>query len=306
VISVVIPSYNHAAYLTQAIDSVIAQTERDWEIVLVDDGSIDGSVSIAEDFSTKCNLRVFRNARNLGTYGTLQRAVELAEGEFIAILNSDDYWEPTKLAQQGAAIEGASFCYTLGQQVDENGKVRPDDQHGDWPLDPIQNLLPWLLCENRVLASSVLFRRENLKFHTECRYSGDWLALIEQSLLGPAAFINEPLTSWRVHSQSTHRRSAGQVAEEVAVREAIWRRFGESDRAKLAQGMMHLAALRVLRGEMAAARLIALRAIFLRPSQSTFRRGLAAALPSVLSRRRLWHEDAAISAAPLPKIDSLG
>jgi hypothetical protein len=276
---------------------VIAQTFEDWELILVDDASSDDSVEVADSVEDP-RITVLRNDANLGTYGTLQNGLLKATGEFVAVLNSDDLWLPDKLHQQVVLLRDhpqARFCYTLGDQVDVEGRAMHVNQHADWPRDEVQELLPFLLRENRILASSVMFRREGLKFHTECRYSGDWIALLEQAVQGPCVCVPEPLTLWRMHDANTHRRSPGQLEEEIWLREGIrsrtWTRTGvlaKAIKAGLAQNEMHLAALYVLSGSISHARMAALRGLGIKPSTAAAKRVAATHLPAKAAKRKLW------------------
>lgn len=256
-VSVIVPSYNHARFLGQAIEAVMAQTFEDWEIVLVDDGSSDGSLEVARSFQDR-RIRVYQNERNLGTYGNQQRALGLAEGDLIAVLNSDDLWAPTKLEKQVSALQArpeCSFCYVLGWMVDGSGRPNTEtDVHLDWPVSEFQRPLPFLLYENRILASGVVFRREGLRFETSLRYSGDWAALLEASVRGPAACVPERLTFWRQHETNTYRVSEPQLMEEIRIRKAIdaaadWWFKAHPDRKEISLGLaknaMNLIALHV-------------------------------------------------------------
>lgn len=229
-ISVLAPCYNHDRFITEAISSVRQQTWEEWELIIIDDGSRDGSVQAAiQAAQGDPRIQVLANEKNLGTYGTEQRALELAKGSLIAILNTDDLWAPDKLERQASLLDRlpqASFCYTLGHVINQEGAVRPDDVHAGWPRTECHDLLPWLLSENRVLASSVLFRREGLSFDRTCRTSGDWVALVEASLRGMAACIPDPLTLWRVHDSNAHFFSEPRILEEIRVLEAIRANWG--------------------------------------------------------------------------------
>jgi glycosyltransferase involved in cell wall biosynthesis len=227
-VSIIAPCYRHESFLPDCLASVQAQTFQDWELILIDDQGGDQSVEIAKEASRQdSRIRVDVNPQNLGTYGTQQRALGMAQANLVAVLNTDDRWEPEKLELQTKALASstdASFCWTLGVQIDREGKPDPHaDVHQDWPRTPLGSLLPWLLHENRVLASGVVFRRQGLRFETSCRYSGDWVALIEASLRGLAACVPEPLTQWRVHGGNAHLMSEPRLVEEIRVREAILR-----------------------------------------------------------------------------------
>jgi len=231
-VSVIIPSYNHAAFLRECIDSILGQTFQDFEIILIDDGSSDDSVEIAQQIAnTEPRLTVLTNEQNLGTYGTQARGLELAKSPFIAIMNSDDLWAPDKLEKQLHLLKQhpeMPLCYVLGWMVDETGQTnKSDDVHADWPTSEIQDVLPYLLYENRILASGVLWRKECVRFETTCRYSGDWVALLEAAIKSPVLCINERLTFWRQHDHNSYLVSPKQAAEELRVRIAINEQVGD-------------------------------------------------------------------------------
>ena len=119
-VSVVIPAYNAARFIRQTLDSAAAQTFRDFEIIVVDDGSQDETAQIVESFGERVRLIRQPNggvskARNVG--------MEQARGEYIAFLDADDLWEKSKLEQQVALLdenEQIGLCYAAIERVDEN------------------------------------------------------------------------------------------------------------------------------------------------------------------------------------------
>jgi glycosyltransferase involved in cell wall biosynthesis len=122
-VSVVIPTFNRASFLPDAVRSVLEQTHRDLELIVVDDGSTDDTPAVLARFPAEC-LQVIRipysgsaaHARNVG--------VARAKGRFVAFLDSDDVWLPTKLERQLAALREAPKCrwsYTLFDHIDERG-----------------------------------------------------------------------------------------------------------------------------------------------------------------------------------------
>ncbi|MFN3961816.1 MAG: glycosyltransferase family 2 protein, partial [Fimbriimonadaceae bacterium] len=90
-------------YIQEAWDSIQAQTYRDFEVIALDDGSTDGTREWLTAHAT--GARIEFNPQNLGTYATLNRGLELAEGEFIAVFNDDDVWGPEKLRRQVEALD---------------------------------------------------------------------------------------------------------------------------------------------------------------------------------------------------------
>ncbi|RYG47528.1 glycosyltransferase [bacterium] len=295
-VDVIMPSYGHAPYLREAIGSVLAQNHEDWRLFIQDDRSPDDSFPIAQSYSDK-RIVVDRNPTNLGTYGTQQAALEKGSAPFVAVINSDDVWHPEKLERQLAAIGDASFCYALGTRINENGGRLPEDQHGRWPREARQDLVPWLARENNVLASSVLFRREGLEFDGQLRYSGDWTALLRASTRGPAAFVDTELSSWRMHETNSFRLSPGQVAEEISVREAILSGYAAPKDA-LAECARHLAALYARRGETGLSLRAASRALRLQPSRASLRRWGAV----IMGGKALTLGGEVVERLPLPTI----
>lgn len=242
-VSIIVPSYNHGAFLPQCIEGVLSQTLEDWELVVVDDGSNDGSLEVIKSYKDP-RIIAHRNETNLGTYGTQNRCLDLATGKYIAVLNSDDYWKPDKLEKQLALLAsqpGCAFSYTLGVLADDSGlETSGGEHHADLPHGPIQHLAPWLVLENRILASSVVFRRGAIRFDAKLRYSGDWVALLQLIQQGPAAYVDEPLTTWRQHGANSYKERVKHFGEEIRIRQAIlsnrkrWELPG-TDLAKLAE-----------------------------------------------------------------------
>lgn len=308
-VSILVPSYNHGRFLERTLTSAIEQTFPDWELLLFDDRSSDDSVAIAQRIAaTDPRIRVELNSENLGAYGTEQRALEAASGDLIAILNSDDFWHPEKLRRQVAALDArpdASCAFVLGWMSDEHGNpITEEDVHADWPTDPDARYLPYLLYENRVLASGVVFRKAGLRFEATCRYSGDWVALLEAVARGPALCVPERLTYWRQHDRNSYLISPKQLLEELRVRRAILDHADywgsrEPDRAAVRRGLgrnaMNLFACAMFFG----ARTDALRAgiaclRYHADRKSAAKRTLSGLLPTNYTRRYFWpdHADA--------------
>lgn len=97
-VSVIIPTYNSQAYIAQAIESVLEQTFKNWEIILVDDASTDSTLAIARSFSDS-RIKIISNQDNRGVSYSRNRGLEIAQGEWIALLDSDDWYAPQRLAK---------------------------------------------------------------------------------------------------------------------------------------------------------------------------------------------------------------
>lgn len=297
IVSILAPSYGHEAYIGAAVESVLAQSFRDWELIVVDDRSPDASLKVARGYRDS-RVRVLENDRNLGPYGTQARALAEARGEWVAVLNTDDLWHPAKLELQLEASLGFDWSFCLGDLVDESGAVLGPADHDDWPVQTPCEPLPRLLSENRLLASAVMFRRGAARFETSLRTSGDWHLALTLAWRGPAAAISDRLVGWRQHPRNSYLRSPAVTLEEIRMRRAIlsrgeaWRR-GRFDRREIDQGLGRCAldqcALYVLAGFPSKARRMADLAVELMPGNRTARRRRALVrMPLVLARRRLW------------------
>jgi len=124
-VSVIIPTYNHEKYVGECIQSVLDQTYQDFEIIITDDGSSDGTVKVIKEFAD-LRIQLYTYAENKGACTATNDCIRKAAGEYIAVLNSDDAWEPTKLEKQVAYLDdhpeiGAVF--TKADFINESSKL---------------------------------------------------------------------------------------------------------------------------------------------------------------------------------------
>lgn len=129
-VSVITPAYNAASFLGQTIESVQNQTYSDWEMIIVDDCSTDGTFDIAQKTAqSDARIKVLKNRENSGVAVSRNNAIDAASGEYIAFLDSDDLWLPRKLEEQVAFMDagGYALTYTDYQKFDSKtgnkGKV---------------------------------------------------------------------------------------------------------------------------------------------------------------------------------------
>ncbi|UUM62086.1 glycosyltransferase family 2 protein [Streptococcus suis] len=123
-VSVIIPMYNAADYITETINSVLKQTYQNYEIIVVDDCSTDQSVVLVKEMMTWVpDLNLLENPTNSGVAISRNKGVAAAHGRYICFLDADDLWLPTKLEKQLAFAEanGHAFTFTAYQFADENG-----------------------------------------------------------------------------------------------------------------------------------------------------------------------------------------
>lgn len=122
-VSIIMPSWNTGTLIKDSICSVINQTYTQWELLIVDDCSNDDTDIIVKSFNDK-RIRYFKNEKNLGAALTRNKALKEAQGEWIAFLDSDDLWYPTKLEKMlnFAQLNNYSFIYHEYEKIDENNK----------------------------------------------------------------------------------------------------------------------------------------------------------------------------------------
>ena len=127
-VSIIMPSYNTGRFISETIESVLAQSYSDWELIIVDDCSKDNTDDVVSRYLTDRRIRYIKNETNSGAAVSRNRALREANGKWIAFLDSDDLWESEKLEKQIAFMEnnGYQFSYTNYIEIDEesspNGK----------------------------------------------------------------------------------------------------------------------------------------------------------------------------------------
>lgn len=121
-VSIIMPSYNTGRFISETIESVLAQSHSNWELIIVDDCSTDNTDEIVEDYISDDRIKYIKNDRNRGAAISRNRALCKAKGKWIAFLDSDDLWEPQKLEKQIAFMENHKyhFSYTNYIEIDED------------------------------------------------------------------------------------------------------------------------------------------------------------------------------------------
>ena len=124
-VSIITPVYNYERYIAEAIESVLAQTYPNWEMIIVDDRSTDHSQEIVKEYTQKDRrIKLIGLPENLGAAMARNRALEHAKGRYIAFLDSDDIWDESKLEKQIAFMQKSSspISYTSYELINENGE----------------------------------------------------------------------------------------------------------------------------------------------------------------------------------------
>lgn len=195
-VSVIIPTYNRALTLRQALLSVVRQTFHDREIIIIDDGSTDDSYSQVSDIVRKYNfIHYERTENNLGVSSARNRGVLLSKGKYTAFLDSDDIWRKKKLEIQMNHILGSPYkiCYTNERWIRNGLFVNQNKSHRKYTGD----IFPSALKICMVSPSSVLFERSVFDriglFDEELPVAEDYDLFIRASIFYRFLFINNPL-----------------------------------------------------------------------------------------------------------------
>ena len=207
-VSVFIASYNHAQFLPECLDSILTQTFQDFEIVVVDDGSTDGSHEILIDYQQRFPEKILYywhpGQVNKGISASCNLAISKARGEYLAWIGSDDAWYPEKLVQQVALLDNHpryGLVYSYAHFIDESGNritglAGVDVTHDTNPLGRI-------IQSCHTPAQTLVIRRDCLEdvgvFDENLVYS-DWELMIRIFACWEVGFIGSPLAKYRLHT----------------------------------------------------------------------------------------------------------
>jgi glycosyltransferase involved in cell wall biosynthesis len=221
--SVIINVYNGEAFLREAIDSVVAQSFPNWEMIIWDDRSTDRSPEICTAYGDP-RIRYFLASEHTGIGAARSSALRQARGEWVAFLDQDDVWLPGKLAAQNALIEEdqsgrLALVYGRTMCFDERGRTSPFDRwHGPRPL-PSGDIFAELLRKPSFIAlSSVVFRGTALEelggVPPDIVYCPDYYLCVEIARRYQGACVQESCCLYRMHPGSMIQRYRKEINEE--------------------------------------------------------------------------------------------
>ncbi len=218
-VSICMPAYNVERTVRAALDSVLAQSYGNFEVILVDDGSSDATEAIVRSYTDE-RLRYVRNERNLGGYQTMNRAMSLAHGDYVAVYHTDDIYSPGIVEREVASLEahpdaGAAFC--LSRFMDQDGRIygrmaMPEELAGKVVL-AYEDAFPYLLRHKNILFCCPTFmaRRSTIEAvgpFDAMRYdvAADldmWIRILRRQ---PVCLVPEHLISYRHSKQQWSSR----------------------------------------------------------------------------------------------------
>ena len=202
-VSVIMPCYNMASYVSDSIKSVIAQTYPHWELLIVDDASTDTTVNIIESFSqTDSRIKFAIKKQNSGIADTRNQCIQMAQGPVLAFLDADDIWHPEKLEKQLKFMleKNVGFSYSTYDWIDEDGNTL------NRFINTIGNLDYETYLRNTIIGCSTVMVNKTItgevvvpKFRTS-EDTATWLDILRKGFLAYA--IDEPLVSYRIRRKS--------------------------------------------------------------------------------------------------------
>lgn len=198
-VSVLMPVYNCALYVEEAIRSVMVQTYTDWELIVIDDGSTDNTRTIVQRLSDEdARVRLICNPANMGVAKTRNRGLDLCGGQYVALLDGDDRWYPTKLEKQLTLAEEteADVIYCSYGMEDENSEKLCEDfivpEETDYRRMLVQSVIS---CSTALLSRRVA---DTYRFRTDF-YHEDLVLWLEMLRDGhQARGVTEVLAVYRV------------------------------------------------------------------------------------------------------------
>lgn len=208
-VTIIMPAYNAAPFIGEAISSVIAQTVTDWELIVIDDCSRDDTCRVISEFVQKdSRIHLINNETNMGVAKTRNRGMDLCRGQYVALLDSDDYWKPHLLEKMLARAEetGADIIYCSYEMVNEQGEKVCNDF-----IVPKETTFEESLVRSVITCSTVLLTGQLVSKHRfpTNMYHEDialWFQILKDG--GVARGVTEVLAAYR---QRANSRSSGKL-----------------------------------------------------------------------------------------------
>ena len=215
-VSIALCTYNGARFLPQQLDSLLAQTYSNLEIVISDDRSTDNTLIILNDYARRDpRIKVITHTDNVGLTRNFQRALLRCSGRYIAPCDQDDIWLPEKISTLIQALADRSLAYCDSVFVDEQGKPLGSRMSDVVCMITTDDPLPFAFA-NCISGHAMLFKREVLQFGIPVppHFFYDWWLATVAAALGGVVYCDTPLVHYRQHGSNITDTLGRRVAEE--------------------------------------------------------------------------------------------
>lgn len=224
-VSIIVTSYNYENYIRETLNSILAQTYKNYEVVIVDDGSQDNSLKVINEYTEKYdNFKLYThpNNENKGLIESVKLGIYKANGEWIAFCESDDYWTEDYLQEKINYINTYKNCYLVSNDIQTFGTDKLDgyiqsvrERYNSCTLP--QNFFAEMYNYNGVLPtfSAVFIKRDilnSLDFNSVVPEWLDWWLWRQYSIKYNIGYIDKKLTFWRIHDKSYDSVAQGDYA----------------------------------------------------------------------------------------------
>jgi glycosyltransferase involved in cell wall biosynthesis len=206
-VSVIVPVYERTAFLRAAVESVRAQTESSWELLLIDDGSSASTLEYLDSIEAPPRIRVLRLPHSGNPAAVRNAGIRSATGTFVALLDSDDEWVPEKLAAQlaGLAQSGCRWGYTAFTHMDAAGQSLAQSPYQPWRAARFAGVEGVARLDSMIALPSVIAERALIAevgaFDESLRYYEDYDLWFRLALAAAPHELAEPLTRVRRHDE---------------------------------------------------------------------------------------------------------
>lgn len=211
-ISIITTSFNYGKYISETIESVLAQTYSDWELIIVDDASSDNSIEIIKNFCNDKRIKLICHDKNKGLKESIKTALKYAQGEWIAFLESDDTFLPNTLQTRLKDSDKANILFNSVNLIIESNNsqnkikvINKTEKILNNIIFPA-NIFKYFETRNIILTlSSIMIKKELITeqaLNSPVDELFDWWFYIHITKNTNAYYINQKLTNWRIHDES--------------------------------------------------------------------------------------------------------
>lgn len=225
-ISILMPVYKGERFIAQSIDSVLAQSYPDIELIIINDGSPDNSAAVIQPYLADPRVKYIEQ-QNAGVAAARNAGIRAAAGEYIAVLDQDDLWLPDKLARQLEYLDEhpeIALVHSNIHFIDDVGERIPDPEWA-WVAPTCGQVLPEMVQRNSICTCTVLMRKRALEqaglFRQELAPADDWDLWLRIAARHPIGFVDAVTAYYRVHQGNESRNLLKMQKAEIRVVETF-------------------------------------------------------------------------------------